>query len=212
MKSKAPASGVPARPRVFFLIPLEPTRGSFEISHAPHRPGITTSYRHCFAWPSQGGDTAMSLTQTRGRAGYVCATPIWHRPTSFRPDAGAQSTVRKDADLAVARLSPFARSADSRSREIDDRAEMRSERTDIAHSRVSAIPIHKSCSYNHSTRSGTLRVGAFVAQSSLDGARWPANGTRKCQRVKRPASAGFDTNPPLAHGGTTSGLGLTHEP
>jgi hypothetical protein len=28
--------------------------------------------------------------------------------------------------------------------------------------------------------------GAFVAQSSFDGARWSANGTRKCQRVKSP--------------------------
>src|SRR5205807_10072553 len=45
LKSKAPASGVPARPRVFFLTPHEPTGSSFAMSNAPHRPGSETSLR-----------------------------------------------------------------------------------------------------------------------------------------------------------------------
>ena len=51
-----------------------------------------------------------------------------------------------------------------------------------------------------------------MAQSSFDGARWSANGTRKCQRAERPARAGLNTNPPRHMAARPRGSGWPMNP
>ena len=91
LKSKAPASGVPARPRGFILIPHDPTPNVYQMSNAPHRPGSSTVYKTWCCLAFLRGYTDASLTQPRGRAGYACANKQWRRQSRFLPDAGAPS-------------------------------------------------------------------------------------------------------------------------
>ena len=193
LKSKAPASGVPARLRVFCLttmLSFSPELGEL-IGASFATQGSAALYGR-MAYVTEGIWKRWQSSPDPKSGGYARATTLGHRPAPFPPDAGAQSTAKSrrgsngSRESSVLSIGDFPVPENRRSREAQiwgpSRAQKirRAQRRDDIHTRSSCL--------RNSSR--TLEAGAVVAQSSSHGARRPGNGTAKWRRAQRPAIAG----------------------
>ena len=121
LKSKAPASGVPARLRVFCLTPCCIALPNSTSSSAPASPqGLRGVVRPVGLCTEAIWKRRQSSPDPKS-GGYARATKIGHRPAPFPPDAGAQEIETHDERLIEAHEQPFCRSAIFPCQKIDDR-------------------------------------------------------------------------------------------
>jgi len=121
LKSKAPASGAPARLRVFCLTPCSISLPNSASSSAPASP--QGSGRCTAGWPicrETYGSAGESSPDPKS-GGCARATTLGHGPAPFPPDAGAQEIETDDERLIEARDQAFCRSAIFPCQKIADR-------------------------------------------------------------------------------------------
>jgi hypothetical protein len=121
LKSKAPASGVPARLRVFCLTPCSIPLPNSASSSAPAPPqGLRGGVR----------PVGLNVLDLRKRwhsspdpksGGYARASTLGQGPAPFPPDAGAQRTADHDERSIEAREQALCRSTIFPCQKIDDR-------------------------------------------------------------------------------------------
>ena len=193
LKSKAPASGVPARLRVFCLTTmLYPSLPNSASSSAPASPQGLSGVVRPVGLCTEGIWKRWQSSPDPKSGGYARASTLGQGPAPFPPDAGAQSTASHDERSIEARDQAFCRSAIFPCQKIDDRAKRKNWGPSRAENlwRVSAATISTRASHSHLQPSRTLEAGAVVAQSSSHGARRPGKGTAKWRRAQRSAIAG----------------------
>jgi hypothetical protein len=103
LKSKAPASGVPARLRVFSIAPCFSSLPNSASSSAPASPqGLAALYGR-LAYVLKGYGSAGESSPDPKSGGYASASTLGHGPAPFPPDAGAQEIGNHDERLIEAR-------------------------------------------------------------------------------------------------------------
>jgi hypothetical protein len=189
LKSKAPASGVPARPRVFFLTPHEPTGSSFTMSNAPHRPGMLNVQR-TQSMPGLLRGVERAGTQPSHEVGRVRQS---HRDSSADSSIPARRggtrnrksrrTFDRSSQSSILSIGDFPVPENRRSRERKLGAPVG--RKNLRRDSAAPSFTSPSCSTcNHCTKEPLWLNRASMERA---GQRY---GTRKCQRVESPAAPG----------------------